>query len=114
MIPDFTVKLNDAGKVLSGVLQDANGSSVNCTGFTSAKLFLTRFGLTTPKINGATFNLPTPSTGVWNYTLLSADVDAIGRFALELEVGYAAGRKETFPTDSDKPYMVVLIQKDLG
>lgn len=114
MLPDITIKRNDAGKVISGQLLDADGAAVNCTGFTSAKLFWTNLTTGAVKINGATFSFSAVATGTWNYTLSAAELDTSGHYKMELEVGFAGGVKQTFPTDADRPYKIVLVQDDLG
>lgn len=115
-IPDITIKRNDAGKVISGQLLDANGSAVNCTGFTSAKLFmrLENDSEGTAKINGASFSFSNVASGNWSYTMTSTDVDTSGKYVAELEVAFGAGVKQTFPTDPENPYITILIQDDLG
>jgi hypothetical protein len=114
LLPDITIKRHDVGKVMSGQLLDADGAPVNCTGFTSAKLFWTNLTTDSVKINGATFTFSAVSTGTWSYTLTSGDVDTRGYYKMELEVGFAGGVKQSFPTDPVRPYMIVLVQDDLG
>lgn len=114
MIPDITIKRNDAGKVISGQLIDADGAPVNCTGFVSAKLFWINRVTLVKKIDGVTFNFSNQATGQWNYICTAADLDTAGRFDMELEVEFAGGVKQTFPTNRAKPYLLVVIQNDLG
>ena len=113
MTPDITIKRRDTGKLLSGQLLDANGNAPDFTGYSSAKLWMTKLGATTPKINGATFTFSNPATASWTYTCTSGDVDTSGTFKMELEV-VKSGVTYTFPTGQANPYLIVLIQDDLG
>lgn len=111
MTPDITLKKRDAGRVLTGQFTDANGP-VNCTGHTARKILMRGLGNDTLKINNS-FTFTSEATGVWAYTLQTADVDTKGRWALEFEVTFPT-QVVTFPTNKDKPYYVVLILDDLG
>ncbi len=111
MTPDLTIKKRDAGKVLSGQLKDANGVAINFTGNTSRKILMSRGGAL--KIN-STFTFTNAVTGSWAYTLQAADVDTKGRYKLELEVTLPGPQVMTFPTSPTKPYLIVLVQDDLG
>lgn len=112
MIPDLTIKKSDAGKVISGQFKDADGVAVNCTGNTGRRILMRQQGSSALKIN-STFTFTNATTGSWSYTLLSADVDTVGRYLLEFEVTFPT-QTLTFPTNPDNPYIKVLIQSDLG
>lgn len=109
--PDLTIKRGDAGKVISGQFKDADDNPVNCTGHTARKILMKRWGVL--KIN-STFSFTDPTTGAWSYTLQTADVDTKGTYEMEFEVTLPGPRTETFPTNPDQPYLIVLIQEDLG
>lgn len=113
MTPDYTIKRHDAGKVISGQLLDSSGTASDWTGASSSKIYMTSIAGGTPKINGATFTFSAPTTANWTYTMLSGDVDTSGWYKLELEV-VKSGATYTFPTDPNTPYLLVLIQDDLG
>ena len=110
---DIVIKRNDVGKVISGQFKDADGVAVNCTGHTSRKIFMKKRGAATLKIN-STFDFVNAASGLWSYILQASDVDTDGEFNLEFEVGLPGPQLLTFPTDQDHPYLIVLIQKDLG
>lgn len=114
MTPDITIKRNDAGKILAGQLLDSDGVAVDCTGFTTAKIFWRSFADEMVKINGETISFDDEQTGSWQYSLVADDVDTSGWYKMEIEVGFPAGVKQTFPTDRDRPYLLVLVQDDLG
>lgn len=111
MTPDITLKQNDSGRILTGQFTDANGE-VNCSGNTGRKIMMRKFGTATLKIN-STFTFTDEAAGRWAYTLQAADVDTIGRYLLEFEVTFPT-QVVSFPVNRDNPYMVVLIQDDLG
>lgn len=108
--PDLTIKRGDSGKVISGQFTAA-GAVVDCTGNTSRKILMKRGGAL--KID-STFTFTDAATGSWAYTLQEADVDTIGTYTLEFEVVLPGPQTLTFPTDADNPYLIVLIQDDLG
>jgi hypothetical protein len=112
-MPDITIKRNDAGKVLSGQFLNAAGTAVNCSAFTSAKIFMKKGS--TLKID-STFTFTNAATGSWSYTCTADDVDTSGNYQMEFEVGFAGGVKQTFPTHPDKKrrYLQILIENDLG
>jgi len=109
--PDITIKRGDTGKVISGQFRDASGTPVDCTGNTSRKILMKRSGEL--KIN-STFEFTDAATGTWSYTMTADDVDMKGKYKMELEVTLPGPQVITFPTDEDKPYLIVLIQEDLG
>lgn len=114
MFPDLTIKRGDTGKVISGQFRDADGNVVDCTGHTSRKILMKKTGSTTTLKINSTFNFTNASTGSWSYTMQAGDVDTKGNYEMEFEVTLPGPRVETFPTDPDHPYLVVLIQEDLG
>lgn len=109
MTPDYTIKKGDTGKVISGQLEP----EADWTGYSTAKIFMTSIAGGTPKINGATFTFSAVTTGHWTYTMQATDVDTAGWYKVELEV-VKSGATYTFPTDPDTPYLLVLVQADLG
>lgn len=111
MTPDVTLKQNDFGRVLTGQFTDANGA-VDCSGNTARKIMMRKLGSATLKIN-STFTFTDEAAGRWAYTLQAADVDTIGRYLLEFQVTFPT-EVVSFPVNQDDPYMVVLIQDDLG
>ncbi len=111
MTPDLVIKRGDAGKIISGQFKDATGAAIDCSTHTNRKILMKRGS--TLKIN-STFTFTNALQGRWSYTLQTADVDTKGRYKLELEVTLAGPQVVTFPTDSDRPYLIVLIQGDLG
>lgn len=113
MEPDFTVKRHDYGFSISGVFRDANGDAVDLTGYTSAKIFMTQQGASTPTINGRNFTIVNEAAGTWSYTWRDGDTDLDGRFNMELEATLP-DKVITYPTDPNNPYLVVLIEPDLG
>lgn len=113
MTADITIKKGDTGKVLTGQFTDANAAAVNCTGNTARKILMTKLGSTTPKIS-STFTFTTVATGIWSYTMLAADLDTKGWYKLELEVTLPGPQVVTFPTNPATPYLMVVIQDDLG
>lgn len=114
MIPNVTIKRHDAGKIISGQFKDANGVAIDCTGFTSAKIFMTNVLDGTVKINGSAFTFVTVNTGSWKYIMSNGDVDTSGLYKLELELVLPGPQTITFPTDPDDPYLIVRVQDDLG
>lgn len=113
MIPDITIKKGDIGKVLSGQLLDHDGNAPDFTGASSAKLWMRSWVGSVVKINGATFTWTDAATARWSYSCVASDVDTAGEYRMELEV-IKLGITYTFPTNPTKPYLVVLIQGDLG
>jgi hypothetical protein len=111
--PDYTIKKNDAGRIISGQFKDANNAVVNCTGQTSRKMFM-RKPDGTLKINGANFNFSNEATGSFSYTWQAADLDEAGEFQVEFEVTLPGPVVATFPTNEHKPFLIILIQDDLG
>ena len=109
MIPDHTIKKGDSGRVITGTFTDANGT-VDMSGSSSRKLFMTNLMTGAIKINGADFTI---NTSTWSYVMQPDDVDEPGLFGVELEV-VKAGVTTTFPTNPDTPHKVVLVQDDLG
>lgn len=113
MEPDFTVKRHDYGTTISGVFKNASGVVVPLTGYTSAKIFMTRMGATAPTINGESVSVISEAAGTWEYTWQDGDTDASGEYKMELEVELP-GKRITYPTSSENPYLIVLVQDDLG
>lgn len=110
MTPDLTIKRGDAGRIISGQFT-ANGAAIDCTGNSSRKILMSRGGVL--KIDSI-FTFTDEETGSWSYELQSDDVDTAGTYKLELEVVLPGPQVVTFPTDPDHPYLIVLIQRDLG
>lgn len=110
---DFTIKRNDAGRILSGHFEEADGARPNLTGSTSRKLFARNLSTNEMKIAGANFQFSDAVQAEWYYELQAADVDTSGSYQVEFQVT-RAGHKDTFPTDRDRPYMILLVQDDLG
>lgn len=113
MTPDLTLKRGDAGRVITGTFTDENGAAINCTGSSNRKIMMRRLGVAALKIN-STFTFTNEASGAWSYTMQAADVDTVGRYFLEHEVTLPGPQTLTFPVDRAKPYLVVLIQQDLG
>lgn len=113
LTPDFVLKRGDVGKVHGGVVRDASGNPVNCTGFTSAVIKWTNLMTEAVKINWASITIPTPTTGGWTYILTAGDVDTSGWYKQEIRIFFGTTRV-TFPTDNDSPFTIVKVQDDLG
>lgn len=96
---------------MTGQFSDANGA-LNCTGNTARKIRMRKMGTSTLKVD-STFTFTSAATGVWAYTLQTADVDTKGFYSLEFEITFPT-QVISFPVDSDVLYMTVLIQDDLG
>ncbi len=111
---DFTIKRHDAGRIISGHFLEADGSQPDLSGPTTPKLFMRNQATGELKINGAAFTFTNAAVAAWSYQFTADDVDTSGVYQLEFQVGRPGGRKDTFPTDQAKPYMIVLIQEDLG
>jgi hypothetical protein len=109
---DFTIKQNDVGRTISGQFKDANGVAVNCTSNTSRKVFMRKSGVM--KINGATFSFTNAVEGRFSYPFTALDLDTKGDYEMEFETTLPGGVVVTFPTDVEKPYLLVRIQDDLG
>lgn len=113
LTPDFTVKRHDVGRLLSGHFEESDGSRPNLSGASACKIFARDKSTNQLKINGATFQLTDPTQGVWSYALTANDVDTSGYYDMEFQVT-RSGHVDTFPTDPEKPFSLLLIQEDLG
>jgi hypothetical protein len=111
---DYTIKQNDVGRTISGQFRDANDAVVDCTGNTSRKVFMRRQGRTTLKINGTSFSFSNVALGKFIYQWAAADLDTVGDYEMEFQTTLPGGVVVTFPTDVDKPYLLIRVQDDLG
>jgi hypothetical protein len=111
--PDYTIKKNDAGRIISGQFKDANNAVVSCVGQTSRKMFMRRPDGTL-KIDAANFNITNEATGSFSYTWQAADLDETGEFQVEFEVTLPGPVIATFPTNEHRPYLIVKVIDDLG
>lgn len=116
--PDITIKRGDEGKLLAGQFLDSHGEPVPLPGSVSRKVWMKQ--ISAPEnvvIDGATFDFADEDTGDWTYRCTADDVAVSGVYKLEFEVlraGPDGPIKDTFPTDPQRPYLLVLIQDDLG
>jgi len=111
--PDITIKRGDHGKVVAGQFLDSHGAPVPLPGSITRKLFMRGYSTNVIKINGANFIFLDAEVGTWSYTMTPEDVDTSGVYKIEFEVT-RPGIVDTFPTDPENPYLIVLIQDDMG
>lgn len=110
--PDYTIKRNDFGLTITGQFLDADGA-ISVAGYTSTKLYMTPVGSDTATINGRSFTIVDEDEGTWSFEWADGDTETEGYYKLELEVIGSTWRR-TFPTSETDPYLIVLIQPDLG
>lgn len=94
-MPDFSLKAHDRKPSIQGALS-VDGVAVNLTGCTVKFIMSTAPGAT-PKVN-ATAVIVTAVSGVFRYDWAAADVDTPGIYDGEVQVTYADGTKQSFPT----------------
>lgn len=113
MTPDYTIKRGDTGKVLTGQLLDSSGTAPDFTDYDTATLSMVSIAGGDPKIDAEEITFTDAETATWTYAMQSTDVDTTGWYKAEIEV-VMDGVTYTFPTDKDTPYLLILIQDDLG
>jgi hypothetical protein len=108
-----TYKRNDTGPPITIVCLDGN-TPQNLTTATSAKFLMGSInaaGVSTVKVQGSMTFDADRTTGRVTYTWGATDLDTTGDFKVEVEITYANGSKQTFPSDS---YLTVSVLADVG
>lgn len=108
-----TYKRNDTGPPITIVCLDGN-TAQNLTTATAAKFLMGTVnaqGVATVKVQGAMTFDADRSTGKVTYDWGATDLDTTGEYKAEVEITYANGDKQTFPSDS---YLTITITADVG
>lgn len=106
---DFTIKRNDTAPVLGPfTLRDSAGNAVNLTGATSRELTVRTTGGAV--LFSAECQVVDATAGRLSYQWAAANTATAGTYEWDVEVTYADGRKQTFPTIG---YMTLDIVADL-
>lgn len=88
----YKVRKGDYGYTLTFTIKDSSGAIVNLAGsVVTFKAALTT-NPTSLKINSAC-SIPAPATGVCTYKVVASDFNAIGTYAIQLNIYYTATDK---------------------
>lgn len=111
----FTIKQNDTRPFFVVALKDDYGEAteapVNLTTASTAVFNMRAHAGTAVKVNRAGGTITNAATGEVTYKWEATDTDTVGTFDAEIEIGWADGKVETFPSDS---YWVVSIVDDIA
>ena len=95
--PDFTIRQGDTLPTIRATLTTTTGAVVDLSSAASVIFKMARRPGVTPKINAAAAVIGLPTAGTVEYTFLTADTDAPGRYVGEWQVTFSSGAIETFP-----------------
>lgn len=108
-----TYKRNDTGPPITIACLDGN-TPQDLTGATSAKFIMGSVnaqGVATQKVTAAMTFAADRTTGRVTYTWGPTDLDTTGEYKAEVEITWANGQKQTFPSDS---YLGITVVADVG
>lgn len=108
-----TYKRNDTGPPITITCLDGSNPK-DLTSATSAKFLMgtiTANGVSTTKTTGTMTFDADRTTGKVTYAWLATDLDTPGDYKVEVEVTFANGEKQTYPSDS---YLTVSVIADIG
>lgn len=116
---DIEMKVGDTAPTVFGTLKDATDAPVDIAGATLRFLIGTKPKGATPAqtvVDAEATNMQVNdgsdgSKGKWSYAWQDGDVAEKGQFFAEIEVTFAAGKVQTYPTVS---YLSVNFTDDLG
>lgn len=116
---DIEMKVGDTAPTVFGTLKDATGAPVDIAGASLRFIVAAKAKGATPAqtvVDAAAANLQVNdgsdgSKGKWSYAWQEGDVAEKGLFSGEVEVTFAAGQVQTYPTVS---YLTVNFTDDLG
>lgn len=105
---DYTVKVGDAGTVISAILEDPGGA-VDLTG-ASVSFLMADAQYRAAKVN-AVATIVGAATGEVSYQWQAADLDAAGSYIAEFEVVFPDASIATFPSQG---YVEIRVVDDLN
>lgn len=106
----FNIRQNDDDPPIDDTLQDEDGNTVDLTTINSVNFHMEASDGTV-KVNAAA-SVTDGANGKVEYQWSGTDTDTVGWYKATWEVEYSDTDKETFPTGTEKDYIVVRVESE--